>query len=76
MLPNVSVVVLALKIVVQRAARRQIPQNVAPLIARAQNIHDVVQHLPDVDLAPSAPTFGGWVRYSTCAHSSSVRSLG
>ena len=53
------VVVPALKIVVQRAARRQIARNVAPLTARAQNIHDAVQYLPDVDLAPSAATLGG-----------------
>jgi hypothetical protein len=43
----------------QRAARRQIATNVAPLTARAQNTHDTVQHLPDVDVAPSPARPGG-----------------
>jgi hypothetical protein len=55
-----SIVVPALKVVVQRASRRQIPGDVTPLTPRAQDVHDAIQHIANVDLTSSATAFGWW----------------
>src|SRR5262249_39288461 len=46
------------EIAVDRAARRQVLRDVAPLAAGAQHIHHAVDHLTHVDGAPAATSFG------------------
>jgi len=47
-----------IKIVKQRAARRQILRNRPPLASRAQDVHDPIHHLAHIDVAPVAATLG------------------
>jgi len=53
-----SVPVPAAEIAVDRAARRQVLRDVAPLTAGAQHIHHAVDHLAHVDSSLAATSFG------------------
>src|SRR5258708_6349952 len=48
------------EIVKQRATRRQILRDRAPLASRAQNVHDPVHHLTDVNAALVPSDLGRW----------------
>src|ERR1700739_4332222 len=48
------------EIVEQRTARRQVLRNRSPLAARAQNVHDPVHDLTDVNAAFVSPALGRW----------------
>ena len=54
-----AVVVPKIQIVVQRALRRQILRDIAPLAAGAEHIHDPVDELPLILLPLTAATLGG-----------------
>src|SRR6476646_4947904 len=63
------------KIVVHRAARRQVLRDRSPLATGAQHIHQAIDYLTStVRLLP--PRLAGVISGSTNAHSSSVKSLG
>ena len=47
------------KIIMQRAARRKVLWNIAPLAAGAQDIHHAVHHRPHVSPTLAAATSGG-----------------
>jgi hypothetical protein len=51
------ILVPAPEIIVDRAFRRQIPRDIPPLTAGAQDIHQTVHHLTDVDRALVASGF-------------------
>src|SRR5262249_5015444 len=71
-----AVIAPQVEIVEKCAARRQIFRDRTPLASRAQNIHDPVHHFAHLDMALVDAALGGGINGSTCAHSSSVRSLG
>src|ERR1700730_5747557 len=55
------------KIVMQRAARRKVFWNIAPLAAGAQDVHHAVHDCPHFGPPLTAPTFGGRnQRLDTC----------
>jgi hypothetical protein len=58
--PPRSVVLPALEIPVQRASRRQILGDAAPLTTSTEHVHDAVEDLPRIDLATPAATLGRW----------------
>src|ERR1700686_2416822 len=60
--PQCAVVVPTLEIIVQGAAWRQILRDIPPLTASAQNVHDAVEHLADIDLAPASTVLRGRYR--------------
>jgi hypothetical protein len=49
-----------IKIVEQRAARRQVLRHIAPLAPRAQDIHDAVDDFAKVDGTLATPALGRW----------------
>src|SRR6202167_5911481 len=53
-----AVIAPQVEIIIERRARRQILRNRSPLTARAQNIHQAVDHFAFVDMAPVAATYG------------------
>src|ERR1700677_1613731 len=53
-----AVIAPQVEIIIERRARRQILRNRSPLTARAQNIHQAVDHFAFVDMAPVAATSG------------------
>src|SRR5262249_5111207 len=71
-----AVVAPQVEIVEKCAARRQIFRDRTPPASCAQNIHDPVHHFAHLDMALLPPRLAGGINGSTCAHSSSVRSLG
>jgi hypothetical protein len=48
------------EIAVHCALRRQVFWHRHPLAARAQDVEDAVDHLPNIDLALVAAALGGW----------------
>src|SRR3954463_7995022 len=57
--PERAVVVPSVEVVVQGAARRQVLGDRGPLAARAQDIHEAVDHLAQVDPPLVAAALGG-----------------
>src|SRR5206468_11203989 len=52
------VVVPAIKIIMHRAAWREVLRDVTPLTAGTEDIHEAIQHLADVDRTFVAARFG------------------
>ena len=62
-----AVVAPQVKIVVHRAARRQVFRDRPPLASCAQNIHDPVHYFAHIDVALVAAALGRWnQRFNQC----------
>ena len=64
------------KIIVHRAAWRQVFGNIAPLASCAQHIHDAVKNSPQINAPLRLRVSPDGISGSICPHSSSVTSLG
>ena len=65
-----------IEVVVDRASRRKVFRDRAPLTAGRENVHQAVHDLPHNHRALATAVLPGGISGSTSPHSSSVRSLG
>ena len=71
-----SIIGPQIEIAIDRALGRQILRDRAPLATGREHIHQAVHDIANVDPALPTARLAGGINGSTCAHSSSVTSLG